>query len=160
MARSHGIEFQKMHLLRFTSVARGHHVYKKIWKPVIGETLVCRHDTRVEAKQYDDFAVGIYLVDDQDDGQKLVGHVPIELSFLLCKFLTRDSCILKFSPAGARILEDGLVIPGTFSAFCKSRTMINILKTELEKKFIKLAYMKKDVGDVEFINAITYPISE
>ena len=131
----------KMYLLRFTSVAREHHAYKKIWKPVTGETLVCRHDTRAEAKQYDDFAVGIYLVDDQDDGQKLVGHVPIELSFLPCKFLTRDSCILKFSPAGARMLEDGLVVPGTFtfSAFCKSRTMINILKTELEKKVIKLA---------------------
>ena len=120
-----------MYLLRFTSVARRHDVYKKIWKLVTGETLVCRHDTRAEAQQYDDFAVGIYLVDDQDDGQKLVGHVPIELSFLLCKFLTRDSCILKFSPAGARMLEDGLVVPGTFSAFCKSRTMINILKTEL-----------------------------
>ena len=149
-----------MYLLRFTSVARGHHVFKKIWKPVVGETLVCRHDTRAEAKQYDDFAVGIYLVDDQDDGQKLVGHVPIELSFLLCKFLTRDSCILKFCPAGERMLENGLVVPGTFSAFCKSRTMINILKTELEKKAIKLAYMKIDVGDVEFKNAITYPISE
>ena len=98
-----------MYLLRFTSVARGHHVYKKIWKQVIGETLVCRHDTRAETKQYDDFAVGIYLVDDQDDGQKLVGHVPIELSFLLCKFLTRYSCIKKFSLAGARILEDGPV---------------------------------------------------
>ena len=76
------------------------------------------------------------------------------------KFLTRDSCILKFSPAGARMLEDGLVVPGTFSAFCQSRTMINILKTELEEKVIKLAYMKIDVGDVEFKNAITYPISE
>ena len=110
----------------------------------------------MEAKQYNEFSVGIYLVDDQDDGQKLAGHVPIELSFLLCKFLTRDSCILKFSPAGARMLEDGLVVPGTFSAFCKSRTMINILKTELEKKVIKLAYMKIDVGDVEVKNAITY----
>ena len=151
-----------MYLLRFTSVTRGHHVCKKIWKPVIGETLVCRHDTRAEAKQYDDFAVEIYLVDDQDDGQKLVGHVPIaiELSFLLCKFLTRDSCILKFSPAGARMLEDGLLVPGKFSAFCRSRTMINILKTELEKKVIKLAYIKIDVGDAEFKNAITYPISE
>ena len=96
MARSHGIEFQKVYLLRFTSVARGHYVYKKIWKPVTRETLVCRHDTRAEAKQYDGNAVEIYLVDDQDDRQKLVGHVPIELSFLLCKFLTRDSCILKF----------------------------------------------------------------
>ena len=160
MARSHGIEFQKMYLLRFTSVARGHHVYKKIWKPVIGETLVCQHHTRGEAKQYNEFAVGIYLVDNQGNGQKLVGHVPIKLSFLLCKFLTRDSCILKFSPAGARMLEDGLVVRGTFSAFCKSRTMNNILKTELEKKVVKLAYMKIDVGDVEFKNAVTYPISE
>ena len=69
------------------------------------------------------------------------------LSFF-AKVLTRDSCILKFSPAGARMLEDGLVVPGTFSVFCKSRTMINILKTELEKKVIKLVYMKIDVGDV------------
>ena len=134
---------------------------RKFGRPVIGETLVCRHDTRAEAKQYDDFAVGIYLVDDQDDRQKLVGHVPIELSSLIYKFLTDDSCILKFSPAGARMLEDGLVVVlGTFSAFCKSRTMINVLKTELEKKVIKLAYMKIDVGDVEFKNAIAYPISE
>ena len=45
---------------------------------MVGETLVCRHDTRAEAKRHDDFAVGIYLVDNQDDGQKPVGHVPIE----------------------------------------------------------------------------------
>ena len=82
MARSHGIEFQKMYLLRFTSVARGHHVCKKIWKPVTEETLVCRHDTRAEAKQYDDFAVGIYLVNDQDDVQKPVGHVPIVITLV------------------------------------------------------------------------------
>ena len=35
--------------------------------------------------------------------------------------------------------------------------MINILKTELEEKVIELAYIKIDVGDVEFKNAITYP---
>ena len=134
MARSHGIEFQEMYLSRFTSIAQGHHVSKKIWKSVIGETLVYRHDTRAEAKQYDDFAVGIYLVDDQDDGQKLVGQVPIKLSFPICKFLTSDSCIIKFSLSGARMLEDGIVVPGTSSAFCKSRTMVNILKTELEKR--------------------------
>ena len=53
------------------------------------------------------------------------------------------------------MLEDGLVVPGTFSAFCKLSTMMNILKTELEKKVFKLAYMKIDVGDVEFKNLIT-----
>ena len=58
------------------------------------------------------------------------------------------------------MLEDGQVVLGTFSAFCKLRKMINILKTELEKKVIKLAYMKIDVRDVEFKNAITHPVSE
>ena len=38
--------------------------------------------------------------------------------------------------------------------------MINILKTELEEKAFKLAYIKIDVGDVEFKNTITFPISE
>ena len=66
----------------------------------------------------------------------------------------------EFSPAGTRMLEDGLMVPGTFSSFCNSRTVINILKTELEEKVIKTAYMKINVGDVEFKNAITYPISK
>ena len=104
-----------------------------------------QHDTRAEAKQYDDFPVRICLVNDQNDWQKLVGHVSIERSFLRCKFLTLNVCILKFSPVGARTLEDRLVVPSTFSAFSKLRTMINILKTELEKKVIKLAYMKIDL---------------
>ena len=42
------------------------------------------------------FAVGIYLINDKDDLQNLVGHLPMELSLLPCKFLTRDGCILKF----------------------------------------------------------------
>ena len=68
--------------------------------------------------------------------------------------------MLKLSPTGARTLEDGLADPGTFTAFCKSRTMMNILRTETEKKVIKLASMKMDVGDVEFENTVIYPISE
>ena len=58
------------------------------------------------------------------------------------------------------MFEDGLVVPGTISAFCKSRTMMNILKTELEKKVIKLVYMKADAGDAEFKNVTAYPSFE
>ena len=47
---------------------------------------------------------------------KLVGHVPIELSFLPCKFLARKGCHLEFSPTGSRYLEDGLVVPGKYLA--------------------------------------------
>ena len=51
--------------------------------------------------------------------QELVGHLSIELSFLLCKFLSREGCSLEFSPMGMRFLEDGLVVPGCYTAFLK-----------------------------------------
>ena len=51
------------------------------------------------------------------DRKKLIGHVLIELSFLLCKFLARKGCHLKFSPMGSRYLEDGLVVPGNNFGF-------------------------------------------
>ena len=37
--------------------------------------------------------------------QELVGHMRIELSFLLCKYLARDGCCLEFMPTGPRYLE-------------------------------------------------------
>ena len=46
-------------------------------------------------KFYDEFAVGIYgLSTSSSQDQKLVGHLPIhvELSFLLCKFLSCEGC--------------------------------------------------------------------
>ena len=47
------------------------------------------------------------------------------------------------------IFEDGLVAPGTYCAMCKSRTIIDILKTELDKKELKLSHMNLEVGNVE-----------
>ena len=49
--------------------------------------------------------------------QELVGHLPIELSFLLCKFLSSEGRSLEFSAMGARFLKDGLVVPGRYTAF-------------------------------------------
>ena len=78
---------------------------KKVWKPVVGETLTCKHDTIEEAKLYDEFSVGIYrLSTSSSQDQELVGHLPIELSFLLFKFLSREGCSLEFSPTGASFL--------------------------------------------------------
>ena len=39
--------------------------------------------------------------------QELVGHFPIELLFLLCKFLSCEGCSLEFSPMGDRRRELG-----------------------------------------------------
>ena len=50
----------RMYELTFSSVIRGHHVYKDTWKPTTGEILYCREDHRVEAKQYDKNSVGVF----------------------------------------------------------------------------------------------------
>ena len=38
------------------SVIRGHHIYKRIWTPVVGEELLLQRDL---TNSYDIFAVGI-----------------------------------------------------------------------------------------------------
>ena len=47
------------------------------------------------------------------------------------------------------MFEDGLVAPGIYCAMCKSRTIIDLLKTELDKKVLKLSHMNLEVGNVE-----------
>ena len=37
-------------------------------------------------------------------------------------------------PTGARFLEDGLVVPGQYTAFSNDKTMVTILHRELERK--------------------------
>ena len=71
-----------------------------------GEKLACKRETREEAQLYDDYAVRIYLDEGEGIEIKLVGHVPIELSFLLCKCLARKGCHLEFSATGPRYLKD------------------------------------------------------
>ena len=75
--------------------------------------------------------------------QELVGHLPIELSFLLCK--SCEGCSLEFSPTGARFLEDGLVVPGRYTAFSNNQKMVSILHKELERKVVKRKHMKLEV---------------
>ena len=66
----------------------------------------------------------------------------MELSFLLCKFLSREGCSLEFSPTGARFLEDGLVVPGRYTALSNDKKMVTILHRELERKVEKVNHMK------------------
>ena len=52
------------------------HVYKDIWTPEIEESLVCKRDKRLEAKDLDENAIGTYK--NMADEEVLVGHLPIE----------------------------------------------------------------------------------
>ena len=46
MARANGVpEWRLQYDIDFESVVRGHHIYKTVWKPEIGERLVCKKKT-------------------------------------------------------------------------------------------------------------------
>ena len=87
MARSsfHYLKWKIVFEVQFTSVIRCHHIYKSLWTQTLGEKLNCREDDRKEAKQHDEHAIGTYL--EAYTGSELVGHVPMELSYLIYKFL-------------------------------------------------------------------------
>ena len=86
----------------------------------MGEKLKCKHDTREEAKVYDEFAFGIYhLSDSSSQDEELVGHFPIELSFLLCKiFYSQRLC--------HRIFTDRIVV--SQGQTCGSRALYRFFK--------------------------------
>ena len=52
------------------------------------------------------------------------------------------------------MLEDGLVVPATYRVMCKSRTIIDVLKTELDNKILNLSNKKSEIGDVEIKNIV------
>ena len=68
--------------VQFISViyVRGHHIYKSVWTPALEEKLICHKDDHKEAKQHDEYAIGTYLK--ANTGRELVGHVPMEPSYL------------------------------------------------------------------------------
>ena len=73
--------------IEFKTAIRGHHVYEQTWTPSLGEILQCKRDNRREALDHDEHAVGVYKFESDDAETMLVGHVPIELSMLLSRFL-------------------------------------------------------------------------
>ena len=78
---------------------------------------MCKNDQREEAKAYDDFAIGLYKdgKDSSGGSNVLVGHVPIELSHLVCTFLNaEDSNEGDVEDIGKRTLENRLVVPAIY----------------------------------------------
>ena len=63
------------------SVVRGHHVYKRVWHPVLGEQLtLVRENNNSDDRQ----AASV-----MKDGSMIVGHVPRELSSIYYNFIRR-----------------------------------------------------------------------
>lgn len=84
-----------------SSVVKGHHIYKFVWTPVIGEEL----QTKLEQNnEHDRHAVAV-MRDDQ-----IVGHLPRSISRVSRFFLSRGGVIV-CRVTGKRRHGDGLEVP-------------------------------------------------
>ena len=86
------------------SVVRGHHVYKAIWTPVIGEELEVKTE---EDNNHDQHAVAVVK-----DGL-VIGHMPRLVAELSWFFLKRDGSIT-CRITGRRKFGVGLEVPCMF----------------------------------------------
>ena len=108
---------------------------------------MCRKDERKEAKEHDEYAVGTFI----QESSKLVGHVPIELSFLVFTFLrAQEDNQVVVEVTGSRKLENGLVIPGTlnFEAVTRSRRLGAKFYEELNKVKQLCAHMDISIKEM------------
>ena len=104
-----------------------------------------RKDERKEAKEHDEYAVGTII----QESSKLVGHVPIELSFLVFTFLrAHEDNQVVVEVTGSRKLENGLVIPGTFKAVTRSRRLGAKFYEELNKVKQLCAHMDISIKEM------------
>ena len=121
-----------------------------MWKPEIGERLVSKKDDQKDAALYDENAIGVYkqLEVDQKPEFIVVGHLPMELSFLMHSFLkSHDDNILIAEVTGARKRGNGLVVPCVYHGRSASFQVAKILKKQLIKAIALYKHMKIEVWD-------------
>ena len=144
-------EFRIMHQIKFQRLIQGHHVYKNVWSPYMGEILIAQPDNRDEAQENDKYAVGIYKKND-DGSKELVGHAPVEFSSLLYHFLqaSAENCI-NVEVIGKRKHEVGLAVPAKYSAFTRNKKIAMVLDEELakckklDKSYLELKHQRKNI---------------
>ena len=103
-----------MPTFEFESVVRGHHVYKDVWNPTVGEELeACREPENA----HDRHAVTL------KKAGEIIGHVPHELCKIMYTF-TGYSGHLTCRVAGRRKLGKGLEVPCVY-VFCGKKTLIS-----------------------------------
>ena len=103
------------------SVIRGHHFFKEVWTPVVGERLAVRKEY---GNKHCRFAVAVFKTSCRSCRAGIVGRVPLEISLSLWNFLTEGGEII-CEVAGKRRKGKGLEVPciyyltGTLSAIQK-----------------------------------------
>ena len=115
------------------TVIRGHHVYKEIWTPTLGEILSCRRETD---NFHDRFAVAVMK------GTDLVGHVPKKISTICSLFLRSGT--LRCEVSGSRqysadLDQGGLEVPCKLIFECSDQELLFTTR-----KLLYLALKKED----------------
>ena len=103
----------------YESVVRGHHVYKAIWSPIVGEELeMCREPEN----RYDRHAVAL------KKRGSVVGHVPRENSKIMFEFMASGGRIT----CRVRKLGNGLEVPCVY-VFSGNKTLLAKTKKSFRK---------------------------
>ena len=112
------------------SCIRGHHVYRDIWSPTIGEELMCKRETTNDKDRY---AVAVMRE------STVMGHVPRVISAVCALFLKRKGIIRFIVSGNRRFSEDlpqgGLEVPcvlkfeGTSNYVSKLRRIVLPIST-------------------------------
>ena len=143
MARLSPTKFEIGCKIEFQTAIRGHHIYKDVWVPLIGQELICKADNCEEAIEYYKNAIGVFKT---GDPETLVGHLLIELSCLLKYFLEASpENNLIAVVTGKRKREVGLVVPAKYVALTKNKTFANILLKKLTEKKRKHSNFEFDI---------------
>ena len=113
------------------SVIRGHHIFKEVWTPRLGEILAVRKEV---GNAHDRHAVALV----RNDGT-IVGHAPREVSRVFWHYLGHGGNI-SCEVTSRRKYGKGLEVPCTFK-FVGSEKMVQKMKSIMQKKsFSKCVY--------------------
>lgn len=110
-----------MFQFKMISAVRGHHIYKSIWTPEIGERLLSK---RGQGNRHNRHAVAV------TKGRLTVGHLPADIS-KICWFFLHKGGSIGISVSGPRrrsaLVQGGLEVPCELT-----------FNTDKEKIFTKL----------------------
>jgi hypothetical protein len=100
----------------YNSCVRGHHVYKDLWTPVVGEGLICRAEF---GNVHDPYAIAVQKLSLELTSAITVGHVPRNFS-AVCHCFMGNGGTITCQVTGVRrysadLIQGGLEVPCTYT---------------------------------------------
>ena len=122
------------------SMVRGHHIYKDMWCPHIGEELTCQQERH---NYHDPFAVSVLK------SSVIVGHVPRHISAICYVFLGKHYSSISCKITGSRryshdLPQGGMEVPCTLT-FQGQKGFVEKARKMLTKPTIGIKEYKKDI---------------